>query len=781
MKLKEMTSRSRIIAAGIITPLLLIIVLFNFRQFTKLSDAFDVFLYILCILSSLICGFLIAFKFSIPKSKKPAVSIALFFLIPFVSITMVETLNSVFVYNFSVPIFMGNYAFYLILQGVIFAITGRFKLTIYVFNSLAFVLALTNNLVYSFRGTVFLPSDILAAGTAVGVAGTYTYSFTAPIIISIILLVFIFAVAPYMSEKRLSKKVKLVTRSVFASLFAVVLSLYFFTDVLANIGLKPDFWNQTRGYRTAGFLPNFCVNLKYLYYSKPTGYNADEVNQIVKDFINDPYGAIDETTDNTSSVTSENSVPPTENEKTEISTPTDNPITNEVLNINSSVTSKKKQLIAYLAGKISKKEIKSEKGPNIICIMNESLSDLSVLGDFDTNVDYMPFMRSLKENTIKGNLYVPVIGAGTSNSEFEFLTGCTTSFLPAGSNAYMSYIKNELPSITSTLGACGYSKLAFHPYYASGWNRPNVYNFMGFERYRSLTSIIPSSIIKNYQSNGSDAKILISDVESMFPDENILIRQYVSDECDYKTIIEEYESRDSSKPFYLFNVTMQNHGGYTKQYSNFTEDVYVTSSDTEYPKTNQYLSLVKKSDEAFKDLINYFNNVSEPTVICMFGDHQPSIENEFVEELLGKKIVNLSSEETQKRYITQFYIWANYDIEEKEIDMLSSNYLSTYVLKTAGVEMPTYNKYLYSMSKILPVINTVGYIDSEGVTYSHDKKSKYSSILDNYERVQYNLLFDTKKRRDEIFYLDSLDTYDYENIILDESYESMLADPALYN
>ena len=65
----------------------------------------------------------------------------------------------VFVYNFSVPIFMGNYAFYLVIQGVIYAITGRFKLTVYIFNFLAFILALTNNLVYSFRGTVFLPSD----------------------------------------------------------------------------------------------------------------------------------------------------------------------------------------------------------------------------------------------------------------------------------------------------------------------------------------------------------------------------------------------------------------------------------------------------------------------------------------------------------------------------------------------------------------------------------------------------------------------------------------------
>ena len=34
----------------------------------------------------------------------------------------------------------------------------------------------------------------------------------------------------------------------------------------------------------------------------------------------------------------------------------------------------------------------ADKKPNIIVIMNEAFSDLSVLGDFETNEDYMPFL-----------------------------------------------------------------------------------------------------------------------------------------------------------------------------------------------------------------------------------------------------------------------------------------------------------------------------------------------------------------------------------------------------
>ncbi len=79
--------------------------------------------------------------------------------------------------------------------------------------------------------------------------------------------------------------------------------------------------------------------------------------------------------------------------------------------------------------------------PNIICIMNESLSDLGALGNLETNEDYMPFIHSLTENTIKGYLSMPVFGAGTSNSEFEFLSGDSISFLPTGCNVYQSYVK----------------------------------------------------------------------------------------------------------------------------------------------------------------------------------------------------------------------------------------------------------------------------------------------------------------------------------------------------
>ena len=73
------------------------------------------------------------------------------------------------------------------------------------------------------------------------------------------------------------------------------------------------------------------------------------------------------------------------------------------------------------------------------------------------------------------------------------------------------------------------------------------------------------------------------------------MRQYVSDAYNYDLLIEDFKNRDKSVPYFAFNVTMQNHGGYTTSAENFTEEIYSTSASQDYIKANKYLSLVKSS------------------------------------------------------------------------------------------------------------------------------------------------------------------------------------------
>ena len=130
------------------------------------------------------------------------------------------------------------------------------------------------------------------------------------------------------------------------------------------------------------------------------------------------------------------------------------------------------------------------------------------------------------------------------------------------------------------------------------------------------------------------------------------------------------------------------------------------------------------------------------------------IEDSTIAELLGvRDLSNLTIEQDQKRHITPFFIWANYDIEEKYIEKLSANYLAAYVVDVAGIKNTRYNEYLLKLSEKLPVISAVGYIDAEDNYYKWSNTTQYTTLLAEYEKIQYNNIFDYKNKND-IFYIE---------------------------
>lgn len=354
-----------------------------------------------------------------------------------------------------------------------------------------------------------------------------------------------------------------------------------------------------------------------------------------------------------------------------------------------------------------------ESMPNIIVIMNEAFSDPAILGDFETNKDYMPYVHSILngeiDNTISGYLNVSVLGGNTANTEFEFLTGNTMAFLPQGSVAYQQYLKKELPSFASHLKNLGYETIATHPYNSTGWDRNKVYPLLGFDEMY---------FIKDYKS----------------PEK---IRKYVSDRACYDKIIELYESKPNNTPFFVFNVTMQNHSSYTDEFDNFQPDIEVADSNS--TALNNYLSLMKISDEAVQYLINYFSNVEENTIIVFFGDHQPT--NSVVSNIwkLNNKNGNeLSDEDEANRYKVPYFIWCNYEIESKTNADTSANFLATDVLSTAGIPLTAYEAYLDNLSETYPIITSIRTENADGE--STDTQNVMSE-LNNYAILQYDCLF----------------------------------------
>ncbi|MCR5666066.1 MAG: LTA synthase family protein [Eubacterium sp.] len=652
-------------------------------------------LFFLAILACVLCGATLTLKLEFKDKRLGMIATMIwFFLAPIISITMVEAFSSIFIYDFAPKYFVANYICFMLFMLLAFAITGHIGRAIIFPNCFFYGFALTNNIVTTFRGTPFVPTDILSIGTAANVAANYDRYIDFGITMGTFIMIFIVITSFKIRSVRITnRKHKIFARLVSIGCVLAMCALFYGTDVIPNAGIKPDFWNQLRGYNKSGSLLNFMLNTKYIHVSEPDGYDADEIESLVE------------------SLASQSDYEPT--------------ITD------------------------------TEDMPNIIAVMNESYSDLTVDGEFETNVDYMEFYDSLSENAIKGNLFMPVNGAGTSNSEFEFLTGLSLSFLPSGSNVYNSYIDSEIPSLVSTLGDLGYSKTAFHPYYESGWNRTTVYPLLGFDDFVSIEDIIDQDIIDQYIDSDNNVYLYESLLKQEYGEEadNMLVRRYISDSYDYEQVEKIYEEKKDDGPVFEFNVTMQNHGGYATSYYNFDEEVEITSMSKIYNLANQYLSLIKVSDEAFKELIEYYEDVDEPTIIVMFGDHQPFVETAFYEELFGTSVNSLTTEQLQCRYMTPFIIWANYDIEEATYEQMSSNYLSSLLLKTAGLPMTDFNKYLLELYEEIPVIDSVGYITKDGEYYTYNDETEYTDLLNDYEKIQYNALFDDEGRVKSVFYL----------------------------
>ena len=363
---------------------------------------------------------------------------------------------------------------------------------------------------------------------------------------------------------------------------------------------------------------------------------------------------------------------------------------------------------------------------NLIFIMNESFADLTAaFPNLELSEDPLAFYHSLTENTVKGTMISPVTGGGTANVEFEYLTGDSLAFLPSSTVAYQLYLYDGCPSLVSQAKDLGYHTIAFHPYLSSGWNRTSVYPWLGFDEV-------------HFQEDVQDPQY---------------IRNYVSDLSDYEQLFRWTE--ESAGPTMIFNVTMQNHSGYSQGWNNLSGDVTVTGGAKPSSITTQYFSLMKESDQAIQALVEHYSQVDEKTLIVFFGDHQPPLGNTFFETLYGKKLDERDPEEVQQAYETPFFIWANYDIPEQDDLRISSNYLGVLAAEVAGLPLTGYQQLLSRLMDALPVASTAGYVTAEGqITQEVEELPGYvQSLYREYELAAYNHLFDEKHHPEDFFSL----------------------------
>ena len=220
----------------------------------------------------------------------------------------------------------------------------------------------------------------------------------------------------------------------------------------------------------------------------------------------------------------------------------------------------------------------------------------------------------------------------------------------------------------------------------------------------------------------------------------------------FEYIMKQMEEKEQGKPLFTFGITMQNHGNYYYSGDNFSHEIKLECPNGEYhAAAEQYVNLLPKTDAAMEYLITSLKEFPEDTVVLFFGDHFPSLENEFFEHINGGSFDNLDSKMLQ--YTVPFMIWANYDIEEKTDVYTSLNYLSVYLLEAAGLELSPYHSFLADAREVIPAINAHGYysLEKEAFIPISEAEGQEADWIDNYSKVQYNNLFDNKHRNQLFF------------------------------
>lgn len=322
--------------------------------------------------------------------------------------------------------------------------------------------------------------------------------------------------------------------------------------------------------------------------------------------------------------------------------------------------------------------------PNIIFVQLETFIDPYELNFLSYSEDPIPNFRSLMENYTSGYLTVPVVGAGTANTEFEVLTGMGIRFFGLGEYPYKTILKDtSCESAADIFGELGYGTHALHNNGGNFYGRATVFSQMGFDSFTSKELMN----ITEYNEIGS------------WPTDDILIEE----------TMKALDSTENQADF-LYTITVQSHGSYPDYQVFENPAIEVTGGETEGEnyQWEYYINELHEVDQFVGNLIDELSKRDEKTIVVLYGDHLPTMGLE--DEDMG----------TGNLYDTTYATWNNFGLEKNDKDVATYQ-LMAYITDQLGIHEGTIFKY---------------HQDAMNSNATED-----DSYITNWELLQYDLLY----------------------------------------
>lgn len=256
------------------------------------------------------------------------------------------------------------------------------------------------------------------------------------------------------------------------------------------------------------------------------------------------------------------------------------------------------------------------KGKNVLTIHAESIQQFA-LDTYMNGEELTPNLNKLaREGLYFSNFYAQESVGTSSDSEFTF----STSLMPASSGTVaINYWDRDYTSIQSMLRDMGYYTFSMHGNNGSYWNRMNLHNSLGYQKFFNYTT---------------DFNI----------DETIGLG--LSDKSFFNQAVPKIKDiSEQNKNFYGTLIMLTNHTPFTDiervsdfevdfKYKKYNEETglyeEISAPFLEGTKLGSYFKSVHYADEAIGQLMEELDEqgLLDNTVIVIYGDHDAKVKEE---------------------------------------------------------------------------------------------------------------------------------------------------------
>ena len=317
--------------------------------------------------------------------------------------------------------------------------------------------------------------------------------------------------------------------------------------------------------------------------------------------------------------------------------------------------------------------------PNIVFIQLESFFDVNSVIDAEFSRDPTPNFHALLSEWPTAELYVPTIGGGTANVEFEVMSGMNMDFFGAGEAPYNTIIQEvTCETIANTLRSHGYYSTALHNNTGTFFSRNEDYAQLGYDRFDPLEYMLSPT----YNKVGWCHDAVLTD--------------------EILRVMQNSDQRDL-----IFAISVESHGKYADTYEYTDGDIEILSlpEDAYLEPFQNYINILPAVDQFIGELLEALSSYDEPVLAVFYGDHLPA---------LGLTAEMLT---TGDLYASRYVIWNNYGAEFEAKDMQAYR-LSAELLRQLGVSDGVMTKFHQSYP-----------LDEEGEEYIEKLKTLEYDLL----------------------------------------------------